>query len=161
MNDRILFNEELEEGDFNEDLEIDDLEDNNLINRREAIKKTLMAVAAGAAMMIPMESLADDSEPLAKDKEKERLAAFEKVRKEGLAAIEKKQRYVIEFQAPGREGRNSWYERVLILFFNSGQTGVFAEKWMEGEKQKVTRFDLKEWDKLVKSYEDLKFTVME
>ena len=45
--------------------------------------------------------------------------------------------------------------------FNSGQSGVFAEKWMEGEKQKVTRFDLKEWDKLVKSYEDLKFTVME
>ncbi len=158
MNDRILFNEELEEGDFNEDLEIDDLEDNNLINRREAIKKTLMAVAAGAAMMIPMESLADDSEPLAKDKEKERLAAFEKVRKEGLAAIEKKQRYVIEFKAPGD---GTWYERVLILFFNSGQTGVFAEKWMEGEKQKVTRFDLKEWDKLVKSYEDLKFTVME
>ena len=91
-----------------------DFRDSAVMSRREAIKKTLMAVAAGAAMMMPMESLADDSEPLAKDKEKERLAAFEKVRKEGLAAIEKKQRYVIEFQAPGREGRNSWYERVLI-----------------------------------------------
>ncbi|MDA1060928.1 MAG: hypothetical protein O3B47_04000 [bacterium] len=132
---------------------------------RSGVSSAIMLAMVAAGVRANAQEAADEfktpawkSETEAKSdpKEQERQAAYEKVRKEGLARIERKENYAIKF-----DGRFKGGHDILVVRFKEGKSGIIILIYAGEKLLEKKQFDVNSYSVLLDGYKKRGFQVSE
>ncbi len=120
-----------------------------LMDRREAIKKTLIAIVAGAATMLPQDVFGKDTKDKEKlEREKVRKEMYDLVEQIGLIMIKDRESYTLQFYVPGK---GTLYSILKLRFRGKNESAIFYESWLEGDLKpyEVERYAVDDYKNLL------------